>query len=99
MSLDKIQSEERRLAILKVLAKSPGQSGNAYVLSKSLEAIGHVSSLDQVRTELAWLKEQGLIDAEDMGEGMVVASLRQRGFDAQAGRVRIPGVAIPFPKG
>lgn len=97
MSLETIQTEERRLAILKVLAKSPGQSANIYVLHRSLGAIGHAYSLDQVKTSLFWLKEQELLSLEDMGNGMVVAHIRQRGLDVQAGLADAPGVAHPYP--
>jgi Fe2+ or Zn2+ uptake regulation protein len=97
MSLETIQTEERRLAALKILAKSPGRSANAYVVLSGLNAIGHVSTLDQVRGALAWLEEQDLIKTEDLGGGMVVASLRQRGDEVQAGLARHPGVAKPYP--
>ncbi len=97
MSLETIRTEERRLAILKVLAKSPGRSANCYVLHSSLNAIGHVSTLDQVRGALAWLGEQELVEVRDLGAGMVVADLRQRGDEVQAGLTTHPGVARPYP--
>jgi Fe2+ or Zn2+ uptake regulation protein len=97
MSLETIQTEERRLAVLKILAKSPGRSANAYVLHGGLNALGHVSTLDQVRGALAWLMENDMVNAEDLGDGMVVASLRQRGDEVQAGLARHPGVARPYP--
>ncbi|MDA8230357.1 MAG: ArsR family transcriptional regulator [Magnetospirillum sp.] len=96
MTLDSILREERRLAALKVLTKAPGRSANAYVLHRALTSLGHPCALDQVRTELAWLAEQGLLAAEDLGNGMVVATLTQRGADVGAGLARVPGVAEPY---
>ena len=96
MSLEMIMREERRLAMLKLLAKAPGRSANAYVVARSLPQLGHPCTLDQVKTDLAWLLEQGLIKTEDMGGGMVVATLLNRGHEVQAGLANVPGVAIPF---
>ena len=96
MSLEMIMREERRLAMLKLLAKAPGRSANAYVIARSLPQLGHGCTLDQVKTDLAWLAEQGLIKSEDLGGGMVVATLLNRGDEAQAGLASIPGVAVPL---
>jgi Fe2+ or Zn2+ uptake regulation protein len=96
MSLDTILREERRLALLKVLAKAPGHAANAYVLHRALVSLGHPCALDQVKTELAWLAEQGLLRPEDLSSGMVVATLTQRGSDVQAGMAAVPGVAEPY---
>lgn len=97
MSLETIQIEERRLAVLKVLEKAPGKSLNAYVMHRSLGAIGHACTLDQVKSSAFWLKEQDLIGLEDMGGGMMVLTLKQHGSEAQRGLCHIPGVASPYP--
>ena len=92
-------SEDRRLAILRFLAEQPGHTLNDAVLQTALERIGHATSRDTVRTELAWLAEQGLVTVEVILGRVHVARLEERGYEAAAGRVLIPGVKRPTPRG
>jgi len=96
MSLETIMREERRLALLKVLAKAPGHSANGYVLHRAVTSLGHPCTLDQVKTDLAWLAEQDLLKSDILDGGMVVSTLRNRGHEVQAGLADVPGIAVPF---
>lgn len=87
-------AEDRRLVILRVLLESAGFTANGFILQRMLENLGHVVSLDRVRTDLAWLKEQELITSDLVG-GVTIAKLTGRGEDVAAGRTVQPGVKRP----
>ena len=89
-------AQDRRLCLLRVLAQAPGYSANGSILHAAIRRFGHQVSRDQVRTDLAWLKEQGLVELEDL-DSLAVATLTQRGLDAAAGRATVPGVKKPAP--
>lgn len=97
MNFQQTVTEDRRLSILLVLADSAGYSANQYLLQTAIGSIyGHSVSVDQTRTDLAWLQEQGLVTTTSTGDVMV-ATLTHRGVDAQAGRATVPGVKRPMP--
>ena len=96
MSYIKLLQEDRRLTVLRLLAQSPGHGANHYVLQAGLDQMGHKVSRDLLKSELAWLAEQGLVAIEDLG-GPVVASLSGRGEDVASGRAVVPGVKKPVP--
>lgn len=87
-------AEDRRLVILRVLADMPGYRTNSFLLHTLLGKFGHEPSADQVKTDLTWLQEQGLVKIDD-AEGVYVATLTTRGADAAAGRAIVPGVKRP----
>jgi hypothetical protein len=87
--------EDRRLSILLLLGEAPGGGGNEALLHAALpDTYGHNPSLDQVRADLAWLAEQGLVTTRDLS-GLMVATITPRGRDVAEGRARTPGVARP----
>lgn len=89
-------SADRRLVILRILNEMPTYRANSSVLHSVLNQWGHDPSRDQVKTELRWLQEQGLVTVEDIGDGAVLlANLTERGMDVQAGRARVDGVKRP----
>jgi len=96
MSYTQIVAEDRRLVTLRLLEQSNGYSGNEYLLASALPGFGHQVSADQVRTDFAWLQEQGLIEVKNLGN-VQVATLTQRGVDVACGRARQPGVKRPGP--
>lgn len=96
MSYQKIVQEDRRLVILRTLAEAPAYTANAYVLAQAMQVNGHAVALDVVKTELAWLAEQGLVAVESLPP-LLVASLSERGLDVSAGRATAPGVKRPHP--
>lgn len=95
MSYEQIQTEDRRLVILRLLANSDGYAANEFLVARALQDFGHVVSHDRLRADLAWLTEQDLISVRD--QGVLVATLSSRGDDVQAGRARCPGVKRPVP--
>jgi Fe2+ or Zn2+ uptake regulation protein len=95
-SYAEVLTEDRRLVLLKLLAESTGYKATGYVLQPALESLGHVASMDAIRTDLAWLAEQGLVRLEEVG-GVVIATITARGIDVGAGRATVPGVKKPLP--
>lgn len=97
MSFARALEEDRRLAIIRLLAEAPGYQANSSVLQTALEGFAHRVSRDLIHTELAWLAEQGVVTVETLFS-IQVATLTARGLDAAQGRTIIPGVKRPQPK-
>lgn len=91
------ETEDLRLVILRILHASSGYRANESLLTVAVERWGHVVSRDRIRTELAWLREQGLVAIDEIG-GVMIASLRERGSDVATGVVVAPGVKRPRPQ-
>lgn len=90
-------TEDRRLSLLLVLKETPGYSANAFLLREAVASIyGHAASLDQVRTDLAWLNEQALVGTRTTAD-VTIATLTARGIDVAAGLATVPGVKRPMP--
>lgn len=83
-----------RLVILRLLAEMPAYRANSSVLTMALERFGHSVSRDQVKGEIAWLNEQGLVTVDDM-DAVLVATLTERGQDVASARTTVPGVSRP----
>lgn len=98
MSFKNHFSSHLRLATLRLLAEAPGYSLNASIAADALGSMGLSASRDQVRVEIAWLAEQGLVTADELPGGLVVATLTERGADVASGRATVPGVQRPAPK-
>jgi Fe2+ or Zn2+ uptake regulation protein len=98
MSFADTLSQHRRLAILKLLDESAGYTLNESLLCEAANALGIVTSRDQIRSELAWLEEQGLVARQEIA-GLTIARLSARGQDAAHGRAIVPGIRRPSAKG
>ena len=85
-----------RLCALRLLAEASRYRANESLLSALLHEWGLVASRDRLRGELAWLREQGLVAIEEI-DGVMIATLTERGRDAASGAAKIPGVARPGP--
>ena len=97
MTFQTTLTEDRRLSLLLVLEQTPGYSANAFLLRDAISQIyGHNASLDQVRSDIAWLTEQALVTSRTVGE-ITLATLTARGVDAATGRAHVPGVKKPMP--
>ncbi|MCE9679603.1 ArsR family transcriptional regulator [Shewanella sp. AS1] len=94
MALQDIITEHQRLVILRLLAEVPGFDLNESILQDGLDAYGLDISRDGLRTQLAWLAEQGLIRLEKLG-GTQKATLTSRGEDVALGRAVVPGIKRP----
>ena len=86
--------EDQRLVILRILADMPSYKANSSVIASALNQYGHSPSRDQVKTELRWLEEQGVLGIDDM-DVVLIATLNERGADVAAGRATIPGIKKP----
>lgn len=95
--LQELMTEHQRLAILRLLAEDSGYGLNESILNDGVNALGLNISRDGLRTQLAWLNEQGLIQLDKVGS-LQVAKLTERGLDAANGRARIPGIKRRTPK-
>lgn len=89
-----VLTEDRRLVILRVLAEMTSYKANSSVIGTLLERWGHEPSRDQIKTDLRWLEEQGLLAIEEIGS-VLLATLNERGMDVSKGRVVQPGVKRP----
>lgn len=87
-----------RLTLLIVLSRSPSYSANDSVLSDALPVVGFRVTRDQVRGELHWLREQGLVDLEHL-EDLIVATAKRRGVEIAQGLASHPEIKRPSAKG
>ncbi|HJW23794.1 MAG TPA: ArsR family transcriptional regulator [Rhodocyclaceae bacterium] len=94
MSFKDYLRKDVRLVILRVLSEMPSYRANSSVLTNVLDQFGHTVSRDQVKTELRWLEEQGLVKVEEAGS-VLVAALSERGQDVAEGRAVVDGIARP----
>jgi len=97
MSYSDLVISDIRATILRALAEDPGYSHNDIVLTDICRMMGHTVSRDAVRTQLAWLSEQGLVKTETVNDAIVVATLTDRGADVASGAASVPGVKRPRP--
>jgi hypothetical protein len=95
MSFNDLIAADVRLAILQFLSEG-GYSQNDSILNDLLKRTGRMIPHDKTRTELAWLREQGLITVEDIYDTLV-ATITQRGLDVANGLATVPGVNRPAP--
>lgn len=96
-SWDEHLSRHRRLGILRLLDAAPGYAGNESMLHEAVLQLGVTSTRDQVRSELTWLAEQGLVRTAEIA-GLMTATITQRGTEVAKGLVTHPGVKRPSPE-
>ncbi len=97
MSYARTVQEHARLTILRLLYEDPDYTMNDSIITDMMPDYGVSQSRDQVRTELAWLREQGLVGYSD-DAGIIIARLTERGADVALGRTTVPGVKRPSPR-
>jgi hypothetical protein len=92
--------EERRLVLLRCLSDRLGFRANTSNLHTMLQALGVMASRDDVVTDLAWLRDQGLVRLEQIEEvpDLHIAAITKRGHDVALGHAAVPGVMNPGPK-
>ena len=94
MSYAQYLKEDQRLVMLRTLNEMPSYTANSSVLHGLLGRFGHNPSRDQVKTELRWLEEQGLVTIDDVN-GLLIARISERGSDVASARVIVPGIKKP----
>ena len=87
--------EDMRLVVLRSLSEMPQYRSNSSVLHSFIVRYGHSFSRDQLRTELHWLAEQGLIVIEENLDTVLVVKLTERGGDVANGLITTHGVKRP----
>ncbi len=92
-----VLDQDQRLVLLRSLLDC-GDSANESILQTCLQTYGHKVSRDTVRTQLAWLREQGLVNLSDVS-GCYVAEITGRGDEVANGLATVPGVKKPRPRG
>ncbi|WP_035604769.1 hypothetical protein [Edwardsiella tarda] len=92
-----VLDQDQRLVLLRSLLDC-GDSANESILQTCLQTYGHKISRDSVRTQLAWLREQGLVRLSDVS-GCYVAEITGRGDEVANGLATVPGVKKPRPRG
>lgn len=85
-----------RITMLRLLAGQADYRLNSSLLCDGCDAMGIAVSRDGIRTQLAWLAEQGLVTNADL-DRLVIAKLTERGLDVALGKTRVPGVKPPSP--
>lgn len=94
MSYQEHLAADRRLCILRLLADLKG-SANDSILHSFLEGLGHVRiPRDDVRDDLRFLSDHGLITVE-WYKTVMVAELKRRGLDLIESRIQVDGVKSP----
>ncbi|MFN3582602.1 hypothetical protein [Phenylobacterium sp.] len=85
-----------RITLLRLMEQPP-HTANSSLLCDGCDAVGLPTTRDRVKTELAWLAEQGLVRTATLESGLVRATLTERGLDVARGLVQVPGVKAPGP--
>jgi len=91
------QSRHRRLSILLALSGSPAYTANDSFLCMVVNEFGIVSTRDQVRSELSWLRDHGFVTSREVAN-TIVATMTEAGDEIATARRSDPGVAKPSPK-
>lgn len=91
MSYADYMAERIRLSILQVLALAYRREMNSRSLATSLHAQDLKASLDQIRVQIAWLADNGLVESID-GDADMLARLTDRGLDVANGLASVPGI-------
>jgi hypothetical protein len=92
--------EGRRLVMLRLLSEQPGYRMNSSNLHAGLHHLAVACSRDDVRTDLQWLKEQGMVMLETVPEvdGLYLVTITSRGHDVSVGNAAVPGISRPTPR-
>lgn len=89
-----VRRRHMRLSILIVLKDAPQYRCNDSIMRDALRTFGFEPSRDQVRGELHWLAEQGLIEVSEAGK-LLIGRATTRGVDVAEGLSRHPDVQRP----
>jgi hypothetical protein len=92
-----IYAEHIRICILRVLA------GGVYTCNDSIlhdiltKKYAIMCGRDEVKAQLAWLKDRMLVSFVVLESGTLVVTVSQTGLDVAAGNLTVPGVKRPAP--
>lgn len=89
-------AEQQRIIMIQAMEQDSDYSLNDQLLQKVLEMFGHSISIDRIDSHLRFLEDCDVVTIENLGHGMLVAKLTQRGCDVARGRARVDGVDRPI---
>ncbi len=89
-------AEQRRYRILRLINDDPGYRVNEVLIKSALNDIGIPTGSDRLRTDLAWMEEQDLVECEPIAD-LIIVRLKARGKDVAEGTSLVPGVKRPEP--
>lgn len=89
-------AQDRRLVLLQALAQSPDYALRETVLVRLLAGERLAIGTDDLRTELRWLADRGLVDIE-YHDDVQAARITMRGIDVANGHTLVDGIARPRP--
>lgn len=96
MKYDELMAQDRRLVLLQALIQAPDYAMRETVLIRLLEGQRLAIGRDELRIEMRWLSNLGLVDVEYFGD-VQAARITPRGIDVAAGRTLVDGIARPQP--
>ncbi|MBB4268165.1 hypothetical protein [Roseospira visakhapatnamensis] len=88
-------AKEQRLLILRALLDTPAREMNDGMARTALDFRGHRLGIDRVRILLAWLRDAGCIEIEDLDRYWVV-TLTPLGAEVVRAETILPGIAHPM---
>lgn len=94
-----VYGEHIRLSVLRLLDAQPAYCANDSVLTMSVQQLGLSCTRAQMRDHLSWLADVRTVTLLKPADGVIVATLTERGADIAHGRTSTPGIARPSPKG
>lgn len=94
-----VYGEHIRLSILRLLDGQPAYCANDSVLTIAVQQFGLSCTRTQMRDHLAWLEDVRMVTLLKPADGVIVATLTERGADIAHGRATTAGIARPSPKG
>lgn len=92
-TVEQVNTEHRRLQILRALALRPLYRAEPRNLRGELEATGYPMTLTKLSVECAFLADLGLVDAP--AEGLL--ALTDDGLAVARGLIKLPGIGTPAP--
>lgn len=92
-TVEQINSEHRRLQILRSLAIRAQYRADPRNLRAELELTGYPMTLTKLSVECAFLADLGLVDAP--AEGLL--ALTDDGLSVARGLIKLPGIGTPEP--
>lgn len=96
MKYAELVAADRRLVLLQALHEAPDYALRETILIRLLEGERLAIGQHELRTELRWLADRGLVDVE-FHDDVQAARITARGLDAAVGRTEVDGVARPRP--
>ncbi|RXE95580.1 hypothetical protein [Pseudoalteromonas sp. PS5] len=98
MAMHEVQAEHQRISILIALKESADYGANTSMLRDVLKRYGLGCSLDQLKTLLNWLEQNGYVKNEKLSENTWVARITSSGIDVAEGTSTVPGIKRPAPR-